>query len=63
MKTYRLKARSNPWMSRDIINMMYKRDYLHKKAKETNDAQLYKEFKKIRNKLVTEIRNAKKQYY
>ena len=63
LKTSRLKARSNPWMTRDIINMMYRRDYLLRKAVEKNDSSLYKEYKSLRNKVVSEIRNAKQQYY
>ena len=37
LKTYRVKARNNLWMSRDILLLMYKRDYLCKKIK--NDWQ------------------------
>jgi len=28
LKQYRLKARSNPWITREIVPLMYKRDYL-----------------------------------
>lgn len=63
LKTLRLKARSNPWMTRDIITMMYRCDYLMKKAKETKDAQVFREYKCVRNRVVTEIRNAKKKHY
>ncbi len=63
MKAHRVKNRSNPWMSRDILNLMYKRDHLFKKARQTGDPDLLKEAKRTRNKVLQEIRLAKKSYY
>ncbi len=62
LKRFRLKNRSNPWISQDIVKTMYKRDYLHKKFKATNDPNLLKEYKSTRNRLVKLIRQAKKRY-
>ena len=33
LKTYRVKARNNPLMNRDILLLLYKRAYLCEKAK------------------------------
>ncbi len=33
IKTFGLKNHNTPWISKQIIGMMYKRDYLHKKAR------------------------------
>ena len=54
LKTYRVKARNNPWMNRDIILLMYKRDYLCKKAKKTGNKALYTEYMQARNKVVND---------
>ena len=63
LKTHRLKARSNPWVTREIISLMYKRDYLHRKMKGSNDEQTRQEYKKVRNQVVKEIKVAKKSHY
>ena len=54
LKTYRVKARNNPWMNRDILLLMYKRDYLCKKAKKTGNKALYTEYKQARHKVVND---------
>ena len=64
LKQYQLKARSNPWITKEIITLMYKHDLQHKKLKDSNNnAQLHREYKKARNKVVNKIRLAKKNYY
>ena len=63
LKTYRVKARNNPWMNRDILLRMYKRDYLCKNAKKTGNKALYTEYKQARNKVVNDIRKAKSDHY
>ena len=41
LKTYRVKTRSNPWITRYIISLMYRRDYIHDKAKNTKNDKLF----------------------
>ena len=63
LKTYRINARNNPWLNRDILLLMYTRDYLCKKAKKTGNKTLYTEYKQTRNKAVNDIRKAKSDHY
>ena len=50
-------------MSRDILLLMYKNDYLCKKTKKTGNKALYTEYKQVRNKVVNDIRKAKSDHY
>ena len=43
--------------------MMYRRDYLCKKTKDTQDRKIYREYKNLRNQIVSEIRHAKSSFY
>ena len=43
--------------------MMYRRDYLCKKAKDTQERKIYREYTNLRNQIVSEIRHAKSSYY
>ena len=61
MKIIRVRNRHNPWMSPEILSLMYKRDHIHKKAVKTGDMTLWEEFKHMRNKVVHDINNAKKR--
>ena len=63
LKTYRVKTRSNPWITRDIILLTYRRDYIHDKAKKTKNDDLFKQYKILRNKVVDQIRKAKQDYF
>lgn len=63
LKLHRVKNRQNPWITRDIISLMYRRDHIHKKAIKSGDPGLFKEYLKCRNTVVNSIRLAKKKYY
>ena len=60
---YRLKNRNTPWINRSIINKMYTRDHLHRKAKVKKCNELWRQYTNLRNDIVTELRNAEKVYY
>jgi hypothetical protein len=62
-RTYRVKNRSNPWITHDIIMLMYERDAAHKQASKSQCPRLYRNYKCLRNQVVRRIRSAKKQYY
>ena len=49
IKTARLKVRSNPWMTSDIVKLMYKRDKIHELAVKRKDNSLMNEYRKLRN--------------
>lgn len=63
----RLKNRTNKWMTPDIIKMIHKRDYLHKKAIQSNDksksSDLWNEYRKLRNLVTLTIRKQKQTYF
>ena len=42
---------------------MYRRDYIHKKAKQSKSNELLKKYKILRNKVVAQIRKAKQNYF
>ncbi len=52
IKSHRVRDRVNPWLNRDIIEMVYERDYIHRKAIQLKDNKLWAEYKRLRNKLL-----------
>jgi hypothetical protein len=66
-KVSRLKNRTNKWMTPDIMKLIHKREYLHKKALQTNDSskynELWNEYKKTRNLVNKSIKKNKRAYY
>ena len=63
IKTSRLKVRSNPWMTSDIVKLMYKRDRIHNLAVKRKDDSLMDEYRKLRNSVTDMIKNRKKEYF
>ena len=63
LKTYRVKSRSSPWITQDIIYLMYRRDHIYKKANKTKNNELLKKYQILRDKVVDEIRKAKQNYF
>ena len=63
VKERRLKDRQNPWVDESIVKLMYERDYLHKTATQSKDADLWEKYRIARNKVTTAIRYAKQMYF
>ena len=63
MTARRLKERHNPWIDNDIIDLMYKRDYLKRQAVKLKDNELYSQYRRLRNEVTNKIRQAQKHYY
>ena len=63
MKSLRLKNRSNPWITHDIIKLMYQRDNVHAKAIQKNDPLLWQNYRKLRNKVTCVIKERKDVYF
>jgi hypothetical protein len=62
-KTCRVRTRHNPWITHEVIKLMYKRDYLHNKATKSKDDQIWSDYKKIRNLVNRTIQKNKHDYY
>jgi len=63
IKSFRLKNRNTPWISKEIIKLMYERDHLHKKAKKQNNDILWNNYRISRNNVTTQLRLAERKYY
>ena len=63
MKSLRLKKLSNPWMTHDIIKLMYLRDHVHTMATQSNDSKLWQDYRNLRNKVTCIIKDQKNVYF
>ena len=59
----RLKSRSNPWITPNIVKLMYRRDFLHKRAVTLKDESAWDEYKNMRNAVNREVNTTKRIYY
>ena len=63
MKSLKLKNRSNPWITHDILKLMYQRDNAHAKAIQKNDPLLWQNYRELRNKVTCVFKERKKAYF
>ena len=63
IKVARLKKRSNPWVTPDVVKLMYDRDHVHAKAMKTKDDSLYNYYRSLRNHVTKVIQENKSKYY
>ena len=49
VKKFKTKKRSNPWMTHDIIKLMYERGHVHANATQSNDSKLWQGYRYLRN--------------
>ena len=63
IKRVRVKNRINPWVTPDIVKMMYNRDYLHKRACKDKNDKLWAEYRATRNNVTRLIKKKKTEYY
>ena len=59
----RLKTRKNPWITPDIVKMMYERDHLHARAVKYGDPILMDSYRKLRNRITSEIEKKKFEHF
>ena len=63
LKTVRVKDRHNPWMTNELLQLMYERDCLHRKATANKNSDIWEQYKQSRNRVVYAIKQAQKTYY
>ena len=63
IKSFRVKERFIPWIDSDVVEMMYERDHLKKKAVKTKNEAMWYKYRSLRNQITLKIRNNKKRYY
>ena len=62
-EVFRQKERSNPWMTHDIIKLIYERDHVHAKATQSNDSRLWQDYRYLRNRVTRIIKERKNVYF
>ena len=61
-KQIRVKNRPNPWLTPKILELIYKRDYTHRKAIKLKNSKMMAEYKHLRNEVVSNIRKSQQDY-
>ena len=63
-KIIRVRQNDAPWMHNEIRKLIRKRKRIHKRAKASNnDQNIWEQYRKTRNEVVSAIRKAKNNYY
>ena len=63
VKEIRLKQRTEPWMSSEILELIHSRDKFLYSFKKSGIQEEYKRFCEMRNKVQREIKKAKSEYF
>ena len=61
-KTVRIRPSDPPWITTAIRKLIRKRKQAYQKVKHNDTPRLWNKFKKLRNKVITQIRLSKQQY-
>ena len=61
--TKRIRHKTHPWLDTDTLRLMRKRDKIHKQAVNSNDDQLWAQYRKLRNQSTLILRKQRKQYF
>ena len=61
--TMRIRFSSLPWLNENIRNLIKERDFHHKKAQKSGSCDDWATYRAIGNKVVSQIHNAKRNYY
>ena len=62
VRTFQVRTKFVPWLSKETTEMMKDRDRLHKVASETNDINDWKAFKVARNKINNKLKYEESQW-
>ena len=58
-----MKDRYTPWVNNEILKLMYKRNFLHKRAVKYADNDCVDEYKSVKEEIEYRIQQSKKAYY
>ena len=61
-KTARMKKRCSPWVTREVIDVMYRRDRAHARAIKSKDPELMNKYRRLRNEVNYVIERNKSSY-
>ena len=62
LRKRRVRNRPSPWLTPQVKNLMYRRDYLKRKYVKNGSTSLYNSYKLVRNEVNIAIRKAKQEY-
>ena len=63
LRTFTVKSNTCPWITREILDLIYTRDYTLKIALRTNDRESWKHYRSLRNNVTSMIHKAKSSFY
>ena len=63
LRQRKVRSTYNPWVTKEIKCLSYRRDFLKKKAVRHNSAYYFNEYKQCRNNLNETIKETKSNYY
>ncbi len=63
VKEIRVKVRSEPWMTAEILELIGQRDNLLYKSKKRSNSETYREYCKLRNLVQRKVKTAKADYF
>ena len=63
LKTKRVRHKVSPWLTPDLKGMIIKRNHLKKKAVRSGDSNDWSEYRRVRNKTNSKLRDTKAAYY
>ena len=63
IRKFRVKSLNNPWFTSEIQQLIYHRNFLHKKAAKFNNLLLWAEYICCRNNVTSLIRQSKRIYF
>ena len=63
IRTKRIQSKKSPWITKELIRKIHKRDFFKRKAVHTNDHDSWKQYKTARNDVNNSIKHAKREYF
>lgn len=59
----RTRRRNLPWLTKEIVNLMKKRNYYFRKSNKYGRLEDLERYKKLRNKIVSKLRQCKAEFF
>ena len=63
LRSVLLTRNNRPWLTKEIIQLIRRRNHHFRKANRSGDRNDYLKFRQIRNRVVAELRIAKRRYF
>ena len=63
LRKKRIRQNSHPWLDRSTVQLIRRRNQIHRRARKSGEQDLWDLYKQLRNRVTNQLRKSKRDYF